>query len=214
MIKAKHGADKTHLSSGWLICISAALVFAWMLLKIALARFPIPPNTLILYPLYAAMTSPNWRWVIVGGLFISVVILHRVAFLGGLYRRVIVPSLLVQGAAIFFTLWVFSLSPFLTLHLQTLTFNQRIYHLVLTQDRGYFEAIRRYDVMECDATGLMCQHYATPYQREGNCFPIFASLEIDPTVQRLVLNQDHQLYWIDPDNPMGWSPCPLRGLTR
>jgi hypothetical protein len=185
----------------------------WILLKIALARFPAPPNTLIIYPLYAVMTSPTWQWIIVGCLYIGVLVLHRIAFLQGHYRRVIVPSLLVQGTAIFFVTWVFSSSPFFTIHLQTLSSNQRVYHLLLTQDRGYFETIRRYDVMECDLYGLLCQHYATPYQREGNCFAIQGSLELALITQRLVLRLDNETYAVDPDNPMWWSPCP-RPLTR
>src|SRR5688572_11119914 len=102
-MKAKNFPQSlTRKMIAWPLPLSAVLVLIWVALKLSLTRIPVAPQVMIFYPVYAAMNSPLWQWIIVAGLCSGVVLLHRMALQRGLYQHIVMLSGLMQSSEIVF----------------------------------------------------------------------------------------------------------------
>jgi hypothetical protein len=138
------------------------------------------------YPLWLAATSPH-RWMILGGLALTVIALHVVAIRRRQWGKVLVSSL-VQ-VVLFASALLFG-SSFVGIHQQTIAVGSHTYHLVYgesPQSLAQLVSHHSYVVMECDPTGMFCHQYGVPYSRTLSCFVSGGRLEVDPSTETLIL---------------------------
>lgn len=210
-MKSKNMPQKTGQKIVKLLSIrpSMILIVLWFGLQICRGMLDDP---MIFYPLWVVIHS-DWEFLLVGFIAVIVVLLDGFRLRGRQYHNNVAFSIVAQDTMflLFMMLFATGFSPRLT-YLQSLTTDQHIYHL--EQTIGSYDS--RYNIYECDQTGLMCHYYANPFTSIQECFKEGGVLTQDSITKDLVLHIGPDAYPVDPAIPMYRNPLCYNwgGLTR
>jgi hypothetical protein len=155
----------------------------------------------IFYPLWVVIHS-DWEFLLVGFIFIIIVLLDGFRLRRRQYHNTVVLSIVIQNTVFLLVMMLFTTDDPRLTHLQSLATDQHIYHL--EQTMGSYDG--RYNVSECDQTGLMCHYYANPFTSTPECFKEGGVLEQDSVTKALVLHIGPDTYPVDPAIPMYRHP--------
>lgn len=194
MMKTKNGTQTiTHRLLKYLpLLIALGIVGAWIGLIQYVSHFPNRHDgTVLFYPLAQLASHVDLESCII--ICLLLLILHGIAIVLDISKIFVVLSLIQMSALVIFWLFLGWLQVSRLEDYDTKAVNSHLYRLVHIPNDiwGYSTPVQAYSVLECDASGLWCEYYSTPYLKEHyqfSDFPKEAHLGIDPLTHRLLLH--------------------------